>query len=91
MAPNGTEWWRDPTAAAYCHLSVNAWRLLRHRGGGPRFFRVGRTRIFYRREDIDAWLSRTPHETNDSRALGSGAKQRTVKQRGGSRTKRVRA
>lgn len=30
-------------------------RFWRHQGSGPRCFKMGR-RVFYRREDVDAWL-----------------------------------
>ncbi len=31
------------------------WRWWRHRGEGPRSFKLGRT-VFYERDDIDDWL-----------------------------------
>ena len=44
-------------AANYLNLS-DAWlRLLRARGGGPPYYRLGR-RIVYRRSDLDAWARR---------------------------------
>ena len=32
-------------------------RYWRHRGTGPRSFRLGR-RVLYRRDDVDAWIQR---------------------------------
>ena len=44
-------------AAAFLDLS-NAWlRLLRSRGEGPPYYRLGR-RVVYRRDDLIEWASR---------------------------------
>lgn len=37
---------------------------LRSQGRGPRFFKVGR-KVFYRLEDLEAWLTRQPVRTAD--------------------------
>ncbi len=45
------------TAGAFVDLSAGYLRLLRARGEGPPYFRLGR-RIVYRREDLIAWVER---------------------------------
>ena len=45
----------DPkSASAYCGLSVKTLAMKRCNGTGPRFVKLGR--IFYFRDDLDAWL-----------------------------------
>lgn len=47
----------DPkNASAYCGLSVKTLAMKRCQGNGPKFVKLGR--IFYFREDLDAWLQR---------------------------------
>ena len=41
-------------AAQYLGLSVKTLAMMRSRGDGPRYLKRGR--IFYFREDLDAWL-----------------------------------
>lgn len=38
---------------------------LRSQGVGPKWYKKGR-RVFYRREDLEAWLFSEPHMTIDS-------------------------
>jgi len=48
----------DPkNAAAYCGLSTKTLAMKRCNGTGPMFVKAGR--IFYFRQDLDAWLQRT--------------------------------
>lgn len=45
----------DPkNASTYCGLSVKTLAMKRCKGTGPRFVKLGR--IFYFREDLDAWI-----------------------------------
>jgi hypothetical protein len=44
-------------ASTYCGLSVKTLAMKRCNGTGPRFVKLGR--IFYYREDLDAWLGRS--------------------------------
>jgi hypothetical protein len=47
----------DPkNASTYCGLSVKTLAMKRCNGTGPKFVKLGR--IFYFREDLDAWLQR---------------------------------
>ena len=47
----------DPkNASAYCGLSVKTLAMKRCNGTGPKFVKLGR--IFYFRDDLDAWLLR---------------------------------
>ena len=41
-------------AAAYCGLTVKTLAIKRSQGTGPKFRKLGK--IFYFREDLDAWL-----------------------------------
>ena len=41
-------------AAVYCGLSVKTLAMKRCEGNGPKFVKLGR--VFYYREDLDAWL-----------------------------------
>jgi excisionase family DNA binding protein len=41
--------------AAYVRLSAETLRYFRQRDEGPRFAKLGR-RVFYRRQDVDAWI-----------------------------------
>ncbi|QWK79138.1 helix-turn-helix transcriptional regulator [Ochrobactrum sp. BTU1] len=41
-------------AAAYLGLSKSTMDKLRHFGGGPRYFKLGRA-IIYDTDDLDAW------------------------------------
>lgn len=43
-------------AAAKVGLSVSTLNKLRCLGGGPPFYKLG-VSVFYRQEDIDAWLA----------------------------------
>ena len=48
----------DPkNASTYCGLSVKTLAMKRCNGSGPKFVKLGR--IFYFREDLDSWLSRS--------------------------------
>jgi predicted DNA-binding transcriptional regulator AlpA len=48
---------REPEAADYLGYSVRALQNWRLRGGGPRFVRVSRRSIRYRRRDLNAWAN----------------------------------
>lgn len=39
-------------------VSENTLRWWRHVGEGPASFRIGRRKVAYRRDDVDAWLRR---------------------------------
>ena len=41
-------------AAVYCGLSMKTLAMWRSQGTGPKFLKLGR--VFYYREDLDAWL-----------------------------------
>jgi hypothetical protein len=70
MTPNDNDplFTQDEFRTTYLHGEVakNTLEKWRCTGQGPRFVRVGR-RIFYRRSDIEAWLtSRTVAHTQES-------------------------
>jgi predicted DNA-binding transcriptional regulator AlpA len=37
-------------------VTADTLRYWRHRGKGPRYFKLGGKKVFYRQEDVDAWL-----------------------------------
>lgn len=51
----------DQTAAAeFLGLSPRSLEAIRHRGGGPKFVKLGeglRARVRYRRADLEAWVN----------------------------------
>lgn len=44
-----------------------SWAQHRYRGTGPKFVKVGR-KIFYRSEDVDAWLDSQSRSRTDDRS-----------------------
>jgi predicted DNA-binding transcriptional regulator AlpA len=46
-----------PEAAALCRISKSTLEHARVRGDGPPFIRVGRKRIAYHRDALEAWLT----------------------------------
>lgn len=58
MTPSGTSsrFLDTQEAAGHLGLSVSWLNQLRHRGGGPRYYRLGRS-IRYLHEDLQAWAS----------------------------------
>ncbi|OSM01798.1 helix-turn-helix transcriptional regulator [Magnetofaba australis] len=53
-------------ASAYLGLSEKTLAMQRSRGEGPRFIKRGR--IFYYREDLDAWLNAAGRVTSTAQA-----------------------
>jgi excisionase family DNA binding protein len=56
-----------PEAAAYLGISTSTLEKMRCEGRGPRYLKLGR-RCFYRRSDLDQYLSAAVVETTDSRS-----------------------
>ena len=54
-APSNIRCYRTPEAAAYCSLSKSTFDKLRLTGGGPTYFKIGRT-VAYDIQDLDQWL-----------------------------------
>lgn len=40
------------------------WNALRHKGGGPRYVKIGR-KVYYRLADVRAWLDSNVYERTD--------------------------
>jgi predicted DNA-binding transcriptional regulator AlpA len=57
-----------PEVADLLQTNVDTLRYWRHKGIGPRSFRVGR-RVVYRVSEIEAWLAR--QQENDGTARGA--------------------
>lgn len=45
-----------PSAGRWLGVHVNTLKRWRRTGTGPRYIRVGRSRVRYRVRDLDAWL-----------------------------------
>ena len=57
-------------AAAYLRSSKSYLNKLRVYGGGPRFLRLGKRKILYRKPDLDVWAARRSFgSTSEYRAL----------------------
>ena len=59
-----------PLAAEYLGLSPATLETLRCRGGGPPFVKLGR-RVVYRREDLEAWVTRSRRLSTSDTGGGS--------------------
>ncbi|MGV0807052.1 helix-turn-helix transcriptional regulator [Mycolicibacterium setense] len=44
--------------AEFLHVPVATLRWWRHRGTGPKAFRLGVRKVMYRRSDVEQWLER---------------------------------
>lgn len=58
---------RVSEAAKYLGMGHSTLDRMRHEGRGPRYLKLG-GRVFYRREDLDAYIEAGVTETTDSRA-----------------------
>lgn len=47
---------RTAEAAEYLGVSDNTLRYWRYVGQGPKSFKVGERLVYYRKEDLEAWL-----------------------------------
>jgi predicted DNA-binding transcriptional regulator AlpA len=59
---------REPEAAAVVGLSKQTLRVLRSRGGGPRFVKLGPRRIGYLLTDLEVWARSRPGFVNTTEA-----------------------
>lgn len=66
-ATQAPERMKGPDAASYLGVGVSTLEKMRCHGKGPRFLRLG-GRVFYLRQDLDAYLQSCAVETTDSRA-----------------------
>ena len=66
---------RTAEAATYCGSAKSTFEKLRVVGGGPRFFRLGRT-VVYDTRDLDDWLEAKPRYSSTSD--GDETKSRTL-------------
>jgi hypothetical protein len=53
-------------SARYLGLSVKTLATMRSLGTGPRFLKRGR--VFYFREDLDAWMAKSPRVNSTAQA-----------------------
>jgi DNA-binding transcriptional MerR regulator len=50
--------------AAMCHVAPNTVRYWRHVGQGPKHFKVGGKRVFYKPEDVERWIAEQYKQAN---------------------------
>lgn len=53
--------------ADYLKIPDATLRFYRHKGIGPKSFRLGGRRVMYRRQDVDAWLMDQINAERDER------------------------
>jgi excisionase family DNA binding protein len=64
-------------AAAYLRVSKSYLDKLRVYGGGPRFLRLGKRKVLYRKFDLDAWLaSQSFDSTSEYEAFAPSAAEK---------------
>lgn len=59
-----------PEASQYLGVGVSTLDKMRMEGRGPRYVKLG-GRVFYRPEDLDAYIAASVVETEDSRATAA--------------------
>ena len=59
---------REPEAAVMVGMSKQTLRVLRSRGGGPKFCKLGLRRVGYLVSDLEAWARSRPRFVNTSEA-----------------------
>lgn len=45
-------------------VTADTLRYWRHIGKGPKSFKIGGKKVYYRQEDVDAWLEQQYQESN---------------------------
>ena len=60
---------RIPAAAKYIGITEAALYMMRHRGDGPAYIKIG-TRILYDTRELDAWLTRNTHGSTELEQAG---------------------
>lgn len=64
---------KGPDAARYLKLEPQTLRSWRVAGRGPRFIRIGRTRVLYRLSDIERWLGERQFESTSQESASANA------------------
>jgi excisionase family DNA binding protein len=57
MPEDTCKYLKPPEAAAYLNVSTSTLAKLRVYGGGPKFTKISRAAIRYRRSDLDAYMA----------------------------------
>jgi hypothetical protein len=71
-----TPWMTSAEAAAYVRCSPRTLEGYRNAGGGPVYHRSGRGRVFYHRDDLDAWRRAGRAENTLQERLAGGLRRR---------------
>ena len=50
--------------AAILPVTAETLRFWRHMGKGPKYFKIGGRKVYYRQEDVDAWLEQQYQDSN---------------------------
>jgi predicted DNA-binding transcriptional regulator AlpA len=45
-------------------VTADTLRFWRHTGKGPKYFKLGGKKVFYRQEDVDAWIDEQYRKLN---------------------------
>lgn len=80
------EWLTPPEAAEYLGQKPTTLEIQRCTGKGPRFYKLGRNAVRYKRSDLDEYLSSDPH--NSTSAPLPKPKPKAVEKRGPGRPRK---
>lgn len=61
------ELWTYTRSAEYCRLPEKYFRNQVKRGSGPTYFQPSPKRLFFRKEDLDAWMATWKQPTQKER------------------------
>ncbi len=61
---------RTPEAASYLGLAAGTLEVLRRRGDGPAYFKLGKRAVGYERAALDAWVERRARVNRTSQEAG---------------------
>lgn len=60
--------WKPQQLAEHLGMTVQALAVMRYRGTGPKYVRIGTRTIRYRRADVDAWIDRNAEDQTSGAA-----------------------
>jgi predicted DNA-binding transcriptional regulator AlpA len=76
---------REQGAAAFLDMSKQTLRVMRSRGGGPPFVKLGLRRVGYLLSDLEEWARSRPRFANTTEASLANAPEAPPSGRGGAR------
>ncbi len=63
----------SPELASFLRVEKQTIRVWRLRGIGPRYVRVGHTKVLYRRADVEEWLKARTFASTSDETVAAGA------------------